>query len=407
MLRSQDVSHSHMPGPNPAPSLTFTPPKWRITRWLTGIGYDIPNDIRAALLVSLFGTLPIFLGGVINTVMIAALIVWLKPDPVYVYWLMAEIGLAILRGYVLWTSLRAARAGRRTYTDFYLILGLAWAASVGYGVFITFANGDWLPATLAGVSCGAMAGGICFRNYAAPRLVCTMILFALGPMCLGALMSPEPATLIAFIQVPFYFVAMGLAAVKLNKILVTTMLAESTHKRRAKQDPLTGLANRAGIFDAVNKLCAESARTPCKAALLYMDLDGFKAVNDTHGHASGDRLLTAIAERVTNQLRANDLAARIGGDEFIVLARNLDHDTASALADRLIRIVQAPFSLPGIPGEIRIGLSVGIAILDGAHTDPDALFDAADRALYRAKRAGGGRSEVQAGNGVAPDLAMV
>jgi diguanylate cyclase (GGDEF)-like protein len=380
---------------NSRSGLTFTPPRWRLTRWITAIGYDVPNEIRAKLLASLFGTIPIFAGGVINTIMIAAIIVWLKPEPAYVYWLMFESGLALLRAYVLWSALRAAKAGRRTHTDFYLVLGLLWAASVGYGVFITFANGDWLPATLAGVSCGAMAGGICFRNYGAPRLVYVMILLTLGPMCIGAVLSPEPVTLIAFVQVPFYFVAMGLAATKLNKNLVTTMLAERAHERRAKEDPLTGLANRAGILDAVELLCEESGRGPCKAALLYMDLDGFKAVNDAYGHASGDRLLSAIAERINDQLRAKDLAARIGGDEFVVLARNVDEESARALADRLIRSVAAPFTLPGIPGAIHIGLSIGIALIDGKQAQADTLFDAADRALYRAKRAGGGRSEVQ------------
>lgn len=379
--------------PRTAP--TFTPPTWRLTRWLTAVGEDVPQEIRGALLASLFGTIPIFLGGVVNTIMIAGIIAWLKPEPVYTYWLIFETALALLRAYVLWASLKAARAGRRTLTDFYIVLALAWAGSVGYGVFITFMHGDWLPATLAGVSCGAMAGGICFRNYGAPRLVCAMILLTLGPMCLGAMFSPEPSTLIAFIQVPFYFVAMGLAAVKLNKILVSTMLAERANELRAKQDPLTGLANRTGILDAVDALCKSDAPQSHQAALLYMDLDDFKNINDAHGHAAGDRLLTIIAHRIQDSLRPEDLAARIGGDEFVVLTYGMNQATARALADRMIRSVTAPVTLPGVPDDIRIGLSIGIAMIDGDNPDSDTLFDAADQALYRAKRAGGGRTEMQ------------
>ena len=104
---------------------------------------------------------------------------------------------------------------------------------MGYGVFVTFLNGDWLSATLAGVSCGAMAGGICFRNYGAPRLVAAMIFLSLGPMCLGALFTGEAVTAIVFIQIPFYLVSMSIASHRLNRILVSTMLSERENDRRA------------------------------------------------------------------------------------------------------------------------------------------------------------------------------
>lgn len=165
--------------------LKFSLPKWRLTRWLTHAGHGTPADIRAALLASLFGTLPIFAGGVINTVLISGIVAWRRPEPLYLSWLILELALAAVRVMVLRSALRAARHGGNTHTDVYILLALLWAFSVGYGVFVTFLNGDWLSATLAGVSCGAMAGGICFRNYGAPRLVAAMIFLSLGPMCLG------------------------------------------------------------------------------------------------------------------------------------------------------------------------------------------------------------------------------
>ena len=125
----------------------------------------------------------IFAGGVINTVLISGIVAWRRPEPLYLSWLILELALAAVRVMVLRSALRAARHGGNT--DVYILLALLWAFSVGYGVFVTFLNGDWLSATLAGVSCGAMAGGICFRNYGAPRLVAAMIFLSLGPMCLG------------------------------------------------------------------------------------------------------------------------------------------------------------------------------------------------------------------------------
>ncbi len=171
-------------------ALKFSLPKWRLTRWLTHSGHDTPADIRSALIASLFGTLPIFAGGVINTLMISGVVAWRRPEPLYLSWLALEVALALVRVLILRSALRAAAKGGNTHTDIYILLALLWAFSVGYGVFVTFINGDWLAATLAGVSCGAMAGGICFRNYGAPRLVGAMIFLSLGPMCLA---RPLPA----------------------------------------------------------------------------------------------------------------------------------------------------------------------------------------------------------------------
>lgn len=213
--------------------LKFSLPKWRLTRWLTHAGHGTPADIRAALLASLFGTLPIFAGGVINTVLISGIVAWRRPEPLYLSWLILELALAAVRVMVLRSALRAARHGGNTHTDVYILLALLWAFSVGYGVFVTFLNGDWLSATLAGVSCGAMAGGICFRNYGAPRLVAAMIFLSLGPMCLGALFTGEAVTAIVFIQIPFYLVSMSIASHRLNRILVSTMLSERENDRRA------------------------------------------------------------------------------------------------------------------------------------------------------------------------------
>ncbi|QVQ25807.1 sensor domain-containing diguanylate cyclase [Achromobacter deleyi] len=373
--------------------LKFSLPKWRLTRWLTYTGQDTPADIRAALIASLFGTLPIFAGGVINTLMISGVVTWRRPEPLYISWLALELVLAIVRVTILRMALRAAPKGGNTHTDIYILLALLWAFSVGYGVFITFINGDWLAATLAGVSCGAMAGGICFRNYGAPRLVGAMIFLSLGPMCLGALFTGEYVTAIVFIQIPFYLISMSIASHRLNRILVSTMQAERDSDRRASEDVLTGLANRAGLQAALERVCSSARGHDSAAALLYMDMDDFKRINDTHGHAAGDQVLKTIADRMRAMLRVDDVAARIGGDEFIVLVTGIDATAALRLGEHLLRDASQPIALAD-GTRVSVGLSIGISIMSGANRTPQAALDSADAALYRAKAQGGRRCVV-------------
>lgn len=368
--------------------LRFSLPTWRLTRWLTDSGQDTPADIRAALIASLFGTLPIFAGGVINTLMIAGIVAWRRPEPLYISWLLLEILLAVVRVMVLRSALRNAARGAKTHTDIYIVLALLWACSVGYGVLVTFLNQDWLAATLAGVSCGAMAGGICFRNYGAPRLVAAMIFLSLGPMGLGALFSGEYVTAIVFIQIPFYLVSMSIASQRLRRILVSTMLAERENERRASLDVLTGLANRAGLEAALDRICTGARAHDSAAALFYIDMDDFKIINDTHGHAAGDHVLKTIAQRMRGMLRVDDVAARIGGDEFIVLATGIDATAALRLGNHLLRDVGQPIVLTD-GSRVSVGLSIGIAIISGANRKAQAILDSADAALYRAKARGG------------------
>ena len=142
----------------------------------------------------------------------------------------------------------------------------------------------------------------------------------------------------------------------------------------AYRDPLTGLGNRAVFFDVL----AEE-RPP--GALLYCDLDRFKPVNDRYGHAAGDEVLRRVATRLRSCVRAEDLVARIGGDEFVVLCRDATDEQADALAERITAAFDEPFEVAGV--EVELGISIGVALaLDGATED---TLDAADRALYEHK----------------------
>jgi diguanylate cyclase (GGDEF)-like protein len=127
--------------------------------------------------------------------------------------------------------------------------------------------------------------------------------------------------------------------------------------------------------------------------VLYVDLDRFKEVNDTLGHAAGDFLLMAVADRLRSSLRPQDSAARLGGDEFAVLVENIitAHDL-EIVADCILRELERPFDVCG--HNVQVGASIGVAMAGPEHTSSDQLLEDADSAMYRAKRAGRGRFEV-------------
>ena len=184
--------------------------------------------------------------------------------------------------------------------------------------------------------------------------------------------------------------ARGLARAIDHAIERSRTQAQIAHQ--ALHDPLTGLANRALFEDRLRQATARVRRHGNCVAVLFCDLDRFKVVNDTFGHAAGDDLLVAVAERIAGVLRTQDTAARIGGDEFAVLCEDVNGTHhALAIAERLLAELRAPF--PGVD-DIPISASVGLAIAQEGTERPEALLREADSAMYRAKERGGGVAEL-------------
>ena len=157
----------------------------------------------------------------------------------------------------------------------------------------------------------------------------------------------------------------------------------------ARHDPLTGLPNRLRFREHMEHTLGLLRRDEGGCALLYLDLDGFKGVNDVLGHAAGDTLLCAVSSRLGDCTRDGELVARLGGDEFaIVQADPCQPGAAQALADRLVQALREPFDVNGYP--ITIGTSIGIALADQATPSADTLLHDADLALYHAKAEGRG-----------------
>jgi diguanylate cyclase (GGDEF)-like protein/PAS domain S-box-containing protein len=161
--------------------------------------------------------------------------------------------------------------------------------------------------------------------------------------------------------------------------------AEITLEHLATHDTLTGLPNRFLMFDRLNQLLVRAARYRSSFAILFIDLDGFKRINDSRGHDVGDLVLRGVADRLSESLRAADTVARIGGDEFVILLESLRAGPdAIALAERIRSAVGVPFALPG--GDATVTVSVGIGVYPDDGLDAEELLKAADVAMYRAKR---------------------
>ena len=160
--------------------------------------------------------------------------------------------------------------------------------------------------------------------------------------------------------------------------------------RIAYFDSLTGLPNRDLFRDRATQALGRAQRYDQKAALLFIDLDGFKRVNDTFGHDAGDMVLCAAADRIRAALRASDIAARHGGDEFTVLLPAIaSYDDANLVAQKLLLSIGAPLAIDG--DDISLGASIGIALFPQNGSDIDALGAHADAAMYHAKRHGRNR----------------
>jgi diguanylate cyclase (GGDEF)-like protein len=155
-------------------------------------------------------------------------------------------------------------------------------------------------------------------------------------------------------------------------------------RQAAYHDDLTGLANRSLLFDRFNQAVARAARQGTQVALLFLDLDGFKAVNDRLGHAAGDALLQQVASRLAACIRACDTACRYGGDEFVIMLSEVgSHEGAATVAEKIRRLLEAPYLVEG--DAVSVSASTGIAVYPDDGQDYAGLIQQSDIRMYRAK----------------------
>jgi diguanylate cyclase (GGDEF)-like protein len=195
----------------------------------------------------------------------------------------------------------------------------------------------------------------------------------------------------------------GLATVSLASILSLALLlayAGASQRREHSQaagllamehmalhDSLTGLPNRFMMLGRLEQVLTTAQRHGSRLAVLFLDLDGFKPVNDVYGHHIGDRLLKEIGARLRNCIRDNDTVARLGGDEFVITLSDIrETDDVAAVAEKILQAIAAPALIDG--QEVQVTTSIGIAVYPDSGTDSESLLRAADAAMYEAKAEG-------------------
>jgi diguanylate cyclase (GGDEF)-like protein len=174
-----------------------------------------------------------------------------------------------------------------------------------------------------------------------------------------------------------------------RRLLADVLALKNELEIMATHDPLTGLPNRSLFHDRFAVALENAKRSKSRLAIMYIDIDNFKEINDTQGHAAGDELLVESARRLTRALRKVDTVARFGGDEFVLLLWDVEaDDDARDIAEKILTELRKPFGLDG--RHVSVSGSIGIALYPKDGVDADGLIKKADEALYLAKTSGKG-----------------
>jgi diguanylate cyclase (GGDEF)-like protein len=239
-----------------------------------------------------------------------------------------------------------------------------------------------------------VVAGLATRWAALPRAaIATMVLTVAAPITVLALQGG--VHLLAALVIGFVVISIATFTKHNHENMLTAVMAEDLHRRLAQTDNLTGLANRAQLLKHMVTACGDLPLHQNGAgrrfAVLYIDLDGFKAVNDLHGHAAGDEVLQRVADCLTRTAGPDQMVARIGGDEFVVLLQDADALTARAVADEIILSISREHWLTK-GRTLRVGCSVGVCLAPDQGRDPETLLARADAALYDVKNQGKGHT---------------
>lgn len=305
-------------------------------------------------------------------------------------WLLFDIGLVIVRLGLIRRSVGQSAAAKEAIIGWLMLLGFLWSLALGIVTALCLISGNVALITLAAITAASAISIVTSRNAATPRHGALLMLSISLPFALGAAFSPAPGMwIVSLVVMPWALSALSM--LKQNYDVTIRHIRDELNAREiAETDTLTGLNSRMFYTAHMHRIAQNGGIAG--ASLLCIDLDGFKAVNDTHGHAAGDRLLAEAARRIGLTIRLPDLAFRLGGDEFVVLLVGAGADGCDSVAQRIIRAMSFPIKVePGVA--VRVGVSIGSACAADADPpgDADALFKAADRALYVAKSGGKGR----------------
>ena len=374
-------------------------------RWFFEPAGEVSESGRSFLLGQLLSAPAAAIMGSFCALVVVTAALLRSGNPVYGLFVSLELVLATAR---LAEWRRRARRARidPAYVpavDTSVVLSTLWCALQGASAFTIMSGGDPVMRVLSATLVMALIGPICARNYAAPRFAFLLILLCDLPFVAGAIASGEPWLAILIpITPPFLLGAMQII-ITFHRAMLLTLAAEARNLHLAQHDSLTGILNRHGMDAALSQILPQQHR---KMALVSIDLDGFKQVNDSHGHGAGDLLLIQVAARVRAELGGDHLFGRMGGDEFMIVLRDISSDEVGPLVAGLITVIShRPYDL-GNGTIARVGASIGFACLPEDAANTVELRLRADEALYAAKDAGRGVG-LRYGDAAAPSAGEV
>ena len=360
--------------------------------WLLAGPRPQPDDIQNELLQQRTNKTKTVVVAVFASLLIASIAAALTGAAWAYAWMLAELVLGSTRIYLLVKALAQIKADRRIAANVTPVwAGLTSVILISAGCYQCVASGILPLALMAGIGLANLVGGIASRNAGTPRYGILLICILTLPFALATILSPVPFLFLIGLQTPVYTAGMIFLLLENHKILLDLHHSERNNRQMAHHDLLTGLPNRALNLKLFSELLAgprpEAASAASKLTVFCLDLDGFKGVNDRLGHAAGDAVLVAVANRLRACVRDADFVCRIGGDEFVILLPNITDAEAAAIARRIISRISEPFEFAPA---VRVGASIGLASAPRDGTTADELLSAADRAMYEAKRCGKG-----------------
>lgn len=355
--------------------------------WILGEHRSVAPAVRRELLATIHESMPVAILGACFTASVA-LIAWITTEQFWpVLWLLAEALILAIRLPLLHQQrCRRGDVGHRSFLRLNRITCI-WFMVLGFGALGCLLSDKLLLIVLAANLLFGLIGALASRLAAVPRFALMLKVILLAPAFAGLWLAPSPWLYALLLSAVLYSVLMQQLTKQNHRLLHDKITVEQTNMELLMRDPLTGLSNRRELRSTLQTL--KSSPTPQKLCVLYLDLDGFKAVNDSFGHPSGDQLLVEVSQRLKRLVRDDDLVCRLGGDEFIILLIGASRHQAECKAEQIIKELSSPI-LINHSKSVRVGVSIGIAISPEHSENPEDLISLADQALYQAKAAGKG-----------------